>query len=153
KREFLAYSANFRGGVRVAVGDVNGDGVEDVITAPGVGGGPHVQVFNGVNNALLYSFMAGAATFAGGLPVASGDVNDHGFADIIVGFGAGAGGGGHVKVFSGRTGALLQDFIAYPGFTGAINVAAGDMNGDFKSDIMTAPGFGGGPHVKVVDGG
>ena len=31
----LAYSSNFLGGVRVAVGDVNGDGVADIITGPG----------------------------------------------------------------------------------------------------------------------
>jgi hypothetical protein len=147
--EFMAYAAGFAGGVRVATGDVNGDGIEDIITAPGPGGGPHVKVFSGADGSLLYSFMAGASTFTGGLSVASGDVNGDGFADIVVGFGVG--GLGRARVFSGKTGALIQDFVAYPNFGGSVNVAAADLTGDFKADVITAPGAGGGPHVKVID--
>src|SRR5262249_896879 len=56
--DFMAYDTVFRGGVRVANADVNGDGVADIITAPGPGGGPHVKVFDGTDLHLLYSFMA-----------------------------------------------------------------------------------------------
>ena len=43
--QFNAYSPVFRGGVRVATADINGDGVSDIITAPGPGGGPDIRVF------------------------------------------------------------------------------------------------------------
>lgn len=46
---FLAYSGSFRGGVRVAVGDVSGDGTPDIITGTGLGGGNIVKVFDGRN--------------------------------------------------------------------------------------------------------
>src|SRR5262249_41587799 len=105
KFDFFAYDASFVGGVRVAVGDVNRDGVPDIIPGAGPGGGPHVKVFDGRTGAVLYSFFAYAPVFAGGVFVAAGDYNGDGFADIVTG--AGAGGGPHVEVFSGRTGGLL----------------------------------------------
>ena len=67
--------------------------------------------------------------------------------------GADAGGGPHVRVFDGRTGAVLREFFAYaPAFTGGVRVAAGDVTGDGRADIITAPGPGGGGEVRIFDG-
>ncbi|HEX7795884.1 MAG TPA: VCBS repeat-containing protein [Vicinamibacterales bacterium] len=149
--DFLAYDPGFTGGVRVAVGDVNGDGVPDIVTGPGPGGAPLVKVFNGATGTLIRSFFAFTPSFTGGVFVAAGDVNGDGAADIIVG--ADAGGGPNVKVFDGATGATLQSFFAYDaGFTGGVRVAAGDVNGDGVPDIVTGAGPGGAPHVKVFNG-
>src|SRR5204863_7505353 len=124
KFDLMAYDAGFAGGVRVAVGDVNGDGVPDVITGAGPGAGTHVKVFDGATGAEIRSFLAYPG-FAGGVTVACGDVNGDGFADVITG----ASVNGHVKVFDGHSGAEIRSFFAYPGFTGAVTVAAGDVNG------------------------
>jgi hypothetical protein len=151
KSAFFAYDPGFHGGVRVAVADVNGDGVPDIITAPGPSGGPNIRVFDGATGRMIMNFMAFDPRFTGGLYVAAGDVNGDGFADIIVG--AGAGGAPLVSVFSGKDGSLLQSFTAYdPRFPGGVRVAAGDTNGDGFADIITAAGPGGGPHVKVFSG-
>jgi autotransporter-associated beta strand protein len=148
---FLAYDAGFTGGVRVATGDVNGDGWDDIVTAAGAGGGPHIKVFDGTNQALLQSFLAYSPSFTGGVFVAAGDVNHDGFADIVTG--AGTGGGPHVEVFSGANLGLLKSFFAYAAnFTGGVRVAAADVNGDRFADIVTGAGNGGGPHVEVFSG-
>jgi hypothetical protein len=155
KFSFFAYDASFTGGVRVATGDVNRDGTPDIITAAGPTGGPHVRVFDGTTGQQLAgavgNFFAYDPSFVGGVFVASGDVNRDGFDDIITG--ADAGGGPHVKVFSGQTGDLLLSFFAYdPGFPNGVRVAAADFDLDGDAEIITAAGLGGGPHVRVFDG-
>jgi hypothetical protein len=155
KFSFFPYPVGFTGGVRVAAGDVTGDGVADVITGAGPGGGPHVRVFDGVTGApvagTIGSFFAFTPAFTGGVNVAAGDVNGDGFDDVLVG--ADAGGGPHVRVFSGRDGTVLTEFFAYaPGFTGGVRVAAADFDLDGTVEIVTAAGPGGGPHVRVFEG-
>ena len=160
---FDAYDSGFTGGVNVAVGDVNGDGIPDIITGPGPGGGPLVKVFDGSTGNLITSFFAYNPEFRGGVSVAAGDVNGDGKADIIVG--AGPGGGPQVEVFNATKlgmvqangqlapAAVLQSFYAYnSGFRGGVNVAAGDVNGDGKADIITGPGPGMAPQVNVFNG-
>ncbi|MCO6432323.1 MAG: VCBS repeat-containing protein [Deltaproteobacteria bacterium] len=149
---FFAYDTSFTGGVRVATGDVNGDGVPDIITGPGNNGtGPVVRVFNGQTGSQLSSFNAYDSTFRGGVYVAAGDINNDGRADIITG--AGAGGGPHVKIFDGATNSELQSFFAYAAsFKGGVTVATGDINGDGQADIITGPGQGGRSKIIAFDG-
>jgi autotransporter-associated beta strand protein len=148
---FFAFAPSFRGGVRVASGDVNGDGIADVVVAAGPGGGPQVNVYDGTSLQLVHSFYAYNAAFNDGIFVAVGDVNGDGYADIITG--AGQGGGPHVQVFSGQNYSNIASFFAYnPAFTGGISVASGDVNGDGYSDVVVGAGPGGGPHVLAVSG-
>jgi hypothetical protein len=150
-RDFFAYEPDFLGGVNVALGDVTGDGKADVVTGVGVGGGPRVEVFDGVTGTAVDNFFAYEPSFRGGVNVAAGDVTGDGKADIVTG--TGVGGGPRVEVFDGVTGAVADNFFAYePSFRGGVNVAAGDVTGDGKADIVTGTGFGGGPRVVVFDG-
>ncbi len=148
--QFFAFDPAFTGGVRVAVGDVNGDGVSDVICGAGPGGGPDVRVIDGKTRQQLAAFFAFDPAFTAGVYVAAGDVNGDGFADVIVG--ADAGGGPNVVVVSGKDGSVLLNFFAFdPQFTGGVRVAAGDLDGDGRADIVGAAGPGGGPEVAVFD--
>src|SRR5207253_2263645 len=81
--DFLAYNPAFLSGVHVAVGDVTGDGVPDILTGPGAGGGPLVQVFDGKTGGLVVAFNAYDPAFLNGVFVAAADVNGDGYADII----------------------------------------------------------------------
>jgi hypothetical protein len=144
---FFAYAAGFSGGVSVALGDVDGDGDDEIITGAGPGGGPHVRVFTPTGTPRGGGFFAYSSGFTGGVSVAAGDVDGDGHDEIITG--AGAGGGPHVKVFR-ADGSVLASFFAYDaGFHGGVSVAAGDADGDGRADVITGAGPGGGPHVKV----
>ena len=65
--QFMAYAESFTGGVRVAVNDGNGDGIADIVTGAGPGGGPQVNVFSFPALDLLFSFYSGEATNPGGV--------------------------------------------------------------------------------------
>ena len=146
---FFAFEEDFKGGVQTAVADVNNDGISDVIVGAGAGGGPRVQVFNGATNftTTLFDFFAFSTEFSGGVDVAGGDFNADGFADIVVG--AGAGGGPQVSIFDGRTGNVLTQFFAYDqSFRGGVTVAVGDVDGSSFNSVVTGAGAGGGSHVK-----
>ena len=57
----------FAGGVHVAAGDVNGDGLADIITGAGPGGGPHVRLWNGATFVEFGGFFAYDPSFPGGV--------------------------------------------------------------------------------------
>ena len=142
-RTFTPY-VNYSGTVTVAVGDVNGDGVDDVITGSGTGA-THVKVFDGVSGTEIRSFIAYVGG-VGGVNVGAGDIDGDGFADILTG----ASVNGHVKAFSGLNGAEIRSFLAYSGFTGAVTVAGADIDGDGRDDIITGASVNG--HVKAFSG-
>ena len=150
-RDFLAYESGMNKGTYIAVGDVNANGFGDIVVSTGAGTSPRVRVYDGAANALLTTFAPYAGGFTGGVRVAAGDVNGDGAADIVTG--AGPGGGPHVQVFNGKNNSVIQSFMAYtPTFSLGIYVAAGDIDGDGKADIITGPDVGGGAHVQVFQG-
>lgn len=145
-QDFLAFPAGYTGGVRVALGDIDGDRIPDVIAGGGTGN--QVRVFSGANAAVLRDFAPFEAGFAGGVYVAGGDVDGDGRVDIVVGTGGGL---PRVRVYSGRSGQLLDDFTAFTTGQTGVRVAAGDINGDGRADLITGRGPGTSPQVKVFD--
>ncbi len=115
KRTLTPYDPAFVGGVYVAAGDITGDGAADIITGAGPYGGPHVRIFDGRTGAPiagpLTSFFAYDPSFLGGVRVAASDLDRDGYADLLTA--AGPGGGPHVRVFSGATGAQIYGLLAF----------------------------------------
>ncbi|MEI6529074.1 MAG: putative glycoside hydrolase [Candidatus Falkowbacteria bacterium] len=130
---FFAYDKNSRGGVSVALGDVNGDGQDEIITSPGVGQEPLIKIFS-VKGILINSFLAYDIKFKGGVSVAVGDTNGDDQIDIITA--PGAGGGPHIRIFNSR-GEVLSNFFAYDqSYHGGIKVSASDINDDGVVEIL-----------------
>jgi uncharacterized repeat protein (TIGR01451 family) len=151
---FFAYDGAFPGGVTVACGDVTGDGVAEIITGAGGGGGPHVRVwhFNGMSVDEVAGWFAYDPAFGGGVKVAAGDVTGDGIAEIITG--AGPGGGPHVRIWSLAGGSLSelygQGYFGYDGaFAGGVFLGTGDVDGDGVDELLIGPGETGPPQVRV----
>src|SRR5204862_1293337 len=87
-RDLFVFARAFTGGVRVAAGDVNGDGRADLVVGTGPGIAAQVRVLNGDDGSTLRAFLPYGA-FPGGVWVAAGDVTGDGFADIVTGAGDG----------------------------------------------------------------
>jgi hypothetical protein len=158
---FLAYNTNFRGGVRVAVGDLNRDGVSEIIVAPGPGISTLVKVFDIHGNELTDYRTTAYAGYRSGVFVAVGDVNGDGRDDIVTTPDAGP--SVEVKVFKNRVGIVsdnpdpisnnpVRSFLAFgQSFKGGGTVAVGDFTGNGKAEIVVGNGPGMGPHVRVFN--
>ncbi len=147
KNQFFAYDKQFKGGVSVAIGDVDGDGEEDIITVPGPGGGPHVKIFDLYGN-LKDHFFAYDRGSRFGLRVALADTDNDAIDEIIVT--PAHDNVSDVRIFSAR-GVLKGQFFAQPkSVKGSSSLAAGDIDGDGTAEIITAPFEGSGtPTIKI----
>ena len=149
---FQPFGSGYKGGITVAAGDVNGDGVADIIVGVASGAAPHIKVFSGTTYQPIMSFFAFATSFTGGVNVGAGDINGDGFSDVIVGSGLNA--RPHVKAFSGSNGIAIRSFFAYAAnFAGGVRVATGDVDGDGIAEIITGSGAGTRGHIKAFKGG
>ncbi len=147
-------------GVRVAAGDIDADGCEEIITAPGPGPDPWVRVWDALVGPCITStsgifvraqFLAYAEGFEGGVYLSAGNIDTSTAADEII-TGAGAGGGPHVRVLrlSGTSAVEVAGFMAYETtFTGGVRVGAGNMDSDTADEVLTAPGSGYAPRVRT----
>jgi hypothetical protein len=164
--------SRFRGGARLAVGDVDGDGRPDLIVGAGFGGGPRVAIFDGQDiigstttpRRLVDDFFAFGGpdvnTLRNGIFISAGDINGDGKADLV--FGGGPGGGPRILIASGAT--LLQNaetamtkplanFFAFAdSLRGGVRPAVKDADGDGKFDLVLGSGEADKARVKVYRG-
>lgn len=140
----------FRGGVRVAVGDVDSDpNTLEVIAAPGPGRAGQVRVFSlaGVENPSFRYFPFGPG-YVRGVEVAVGDIDGDARDDLVAGASRGP---GNVNVALSTGTAFVsqpaKSFTAFGGtYTGGASVAVRGVG-----EIVVGSGVGLPPTVKVYD--
>jgi subtilisin family serine protease len=148
KEQITAFALNFRGGVEVASGDINGDGIKEIITAAGVGGGPQIRIFDGQGN-LKNQFFAFDKKFYGGIEIATGDITGDGIAEII----AVPKGSMEplVKIFNFK-GEMVGLFLAdKKTMKRGLHVSASDVNSDGRSEIIIGASNSNEPYIKIFD--
>jgi uncharacterized repeat protein (TIGR01451 family) len=142
------FGPGYAGGVHLAAGDVDGDGRAEVIAGQATGG--LVSVLNSVDLSPVVSAFPFGAAFAGGVSVAAGDVDGDGLQDVVV---AQAAGGAMLRVYSVVDRVALAAFAAVPfPLPGGLRVAAADLTGDGRAEIIGSAGPGGPPYVAIWDG-
>ncbi|RLS50925.1 MAG: hypothetical protein DWH87_01265 [Planctomycetota bacterium] len=170
-----AFEAGFKGGVRTALGDLDGDGKHEVVAVSGHGRAAEVLVFkqqiDDAGKVTLvkdpaYTIQPFGASYRRGLQVAVGDFDGNGTADIAV---AKAFGKGDVKVYTSTLSAT-QPLTLYRSFTptiagsvAGVRLAAGDFGtfasgattdatkADNRQELVIASTSGVKPTVQVVD--
>ena len=139
----------YPGGIKVATGDVNGDGTSDVIIMGGPGAeNGHVLIVSGKDFSLPADYRVG---YGGEINIASGDVNGDGKADVIL---SSATDFDYVAVLSVATQNVIAAFSVFGGLRTGVTLATGDFFGDGRVEILagTATHFGGAVMVDPLTG-
>ena len=167
----LPFGAQWRGGVNLAVGDVDGDGRDDLIASRAIGNG-EVKIFRSVAgadpilDAAYRSFVPFGQTFVGGASVAAADMGTFasgnsidtatpdGKVEVVVGRGLTAAPLVRVYDVSPAVPAVVDTIRPFTGSRslGGVSVAAGRVNTDSIADIIVSSGLRGDSKTEVYNG-
>ncbi len=142
---FTGPSDSALGTAVAAIGDVDGDGIDDVAAgAPAYSGGQgRVYVLRGNDGSLIRTHTGAAGDGQGRAVASAGDYNGDGIPDLIVGGGTASGLAGVVRVYSESNGAILATFNgAVAGEQFGVAVGGGvDVNLDGVPDVVIGAPF------------
>jgi len=156
---FIAFSSWKDCGVNVAAGDIDGDGIAEVIagSSPGLFCLPEIRVFNirGERLKRLYPYNRdirerGKRRY--GSSIACGNIADDGACEFMAGLGHLRENSSDIKILDSNKNEIAH-IVPFPGTSCGVNIAAGDTDGDGYDELVVSPG----PHesnpavFKVID--
>ncbi len=150
KYKFAPYGENFTGGVNIAVDKIYKKDSKYYIVTGTQQYGPQIRIFNMKGKLKDPGCFPYAESFQGGVNVGVGDLNGDGRMEIISA--AGYGGGPHIRILNNKCEVINPGFFAYDKSARfGVNIGVGDLDNDGKAEIVTGPGPGGAPHIRIFN--
>jgi hypothetical protein len=164
-RQFDVYEQGFMGGVQTAIHDVDNDGRDEIVVAPGRGRVGEIRVFDLDGEEMPeYRITPFGSSFLSGVNIALGDVDGDGMKDLIAGQAAGSTVSIHLGVVSGWESTPFRRYTPYGTMhLAGVSVAAADIgtitNGsisqtdskDGRAELVLGTGPGAIKSVQIVD--
>ncbi len=144
---FFADQADYRNGVELTVADFTGDGNNEIIVSVLKNGINYIKVFNAFGIQIGNTLEVESADSFEPMKIEVANILGDDQPEIIL---ASAIGSSPWVYILNNQGQLLRSFLAYTEtFYGGMDLAIVDYQGQLS--IVTAAGFGGGPHVRIFD--
>lgn len=136
--DFNLYEENFIGGASVCVGDVNGDGQQEIIVGSGPGRRSEINIYSSQAQRTKYIIYPFPEEYKGGVDVACGDLDGDQVAEIVAA--VASEGNAQIKVFrANEHRALISNFLAEPEeFQGGVHIDIGDVDLDGQGEIIVS---------------
>jgi hypothetical protein len=157
RSQFGVFEPRFRGGARVVVGDVDGDGADEIVVGSGPGRIGEIRVFEIDGTELVgYRTRPFGPTYMGGVEPGVGNIDGDSDEDIVA---VGLVAARNTRVFLVTPNAAdpvaNQPFKAFAAFAGDVlgggSVAVADLNNDGRAEIIRGSGPGAAALVNVFD--
>ncbi len=153
--KFTPYPTEKKTGVSVAVGDVNGDGIDEIITVPAKSSA-QVRVWSFITTTKKFKQLSQLFAYdrvsRQGFTVAAGDLNLDGRAEIVVAPRANGRSIAVLRLDSSNGLKVIKRIAPFPIlFTSGLTITTGDVFGNGRSSIIVANGPNYYTDIKVID--
>lgn len=141
------YTVSYGGELRVAIGDLNGDGFKEIYVAPSDGYPAPIKIYTRHGRKMKQDWYPFGEKYSGGYSLAVANTDGGKKSELIVG--AGKGVEPRVYLYDYQFSPLTNLLAFEKSFRGGINVTGGDVNGDGKDEVIIGAGAGKKPIIKV----